>query len=243
MHPNNGSWVSPYREFSSRLLASVVSIVVLMAFSASPAFAQAGAPNYVFQDLVTSPIAILGNRVIGYTGGSTGHGYLYDIALGTYQTLPAAPGSNVSIPYGIDGDDVVGFYFPNWPSPPVHGFIYNLVSGSWTTIDYPGVVPGGTTIQAKSGDYIVGSYGNGNGYVSRISTGVFTTIIASTGESVSPYGISGDQVVGNYFLNGVVRGFIYRISTGGLCRSPIPRRSPPAATTGHMRWASKATKS
>ena len=74
----------------------------------------------------------------------------------TYTTLDV-PGASLTHAYGIDGDNIVGYYIDG---SSYHGFSYD--GTTYTTIDVPGALQ--TYAWGISGDNIVGSYIDGSGY-------------------------------------------------------------------------------
>jgi hypothetical protein len=63
-------------------------------------------------------MGISGNNLVGYT--FSGHGFLYD---GINLTYIDVPGASETRAYGIDGDNIVGFYYADGQ---YHGFLYTI---------------------------------------------------------------------------------------------------------------------
>ncbi|HUY87899.1 MAG TPA: hypothetical protein VMV10_04105 [Pirellulales bacterium] len=107
--------------------------------------------------------AIDGNNVLGtYRAGSGSHAFLYDItkpadAAASYTTLSIPVPSNANNVWvtDISGNDVVGYYdFHNVAGG--QGFIYDIGSGGFTTLDDP--LGTYTAPAAISDGNIVGTY-------------------------------------------------------------------------------------
>ena len=54
---------------------------------------------------------------------------------GSWTTLDA-PGATGTVAFGIDGDNIVGYYWVGTGGSGVHGFLYD--GTSWNTLDAPG---------------------------------------------------------------------------------------------------------
>src|SRR5208283_4025992 len=85
-------------------------------------------------------------------------------------TLDDPLGTLTTCPFGIDGNNIVGFYRDSSDNN-THGFLYN--GSTYTTIDDPLAGPGGTYPYGISGNNIVGSYldssGNYHGFITTVS--------------------------------------------------------------------------
>ena len=77
-----------------------------------------------------------GSKIVGQFGDNTGeHGFLDEN--NTWTELDYRSSIYVSIPYGIDGDNIVGTYL-SWFSnieARYHGFLYD--GSNWESFDYP----------------------------------------------------------------------------------------------------------
>ena len=105
----------------------------------------------------TTPFGIDGNNIVGNYQNSSGiFGFLYN---GSSYTTLTFPSSLDTIASGISGNNIVGYYNQN-------GFIYNISTASFTTLNNPaganGITPGGI-----SGNNIVGTYWYGGGAAAR----------------------------------------------------------------------------
>lgn len=109
-----------------------------------------------------------GSRVVGYYSDANRHmhGFVYDIAAKTYTSLddPLAGIAGTSA-QGIFGNLVVGWYYGNINNPNTgydfHGFIFDLATDSYTTVEPPGG-SGRTVINGIYGNTIVGTYDTGS---------------------------------------------------------------------------------
>jgi hypothetical protein len=111
-----------------------------------------------------------------------------------------APGASDTYAYGIDGDNIVGFYYDDSGS---HGFLYDGIN--WTTIDVPGA--GATYVTGIDGDNIVGYDSLGHGFLFDGTN--FTTLDMPGAESTYIFGIDGDNIVGFYEDGSHRHGFLY----------------------------------
>jgi hypothetical protein len=168
--------------------------------------------------LFTSAYGISGATVVGIydTGTSSAlikNGFSYKN--GAYQTINY-PGAVDSAAYGADGTNIVGQYFTS-STGFSNGFLD--ANGTFSTIDDPN---GAATIvnaiagNTEGGFYIASSTGNENGFIDQ--NGTYTTIddpLGTGGTTVT--GISGNLIVGNYFVNTSndpeEHGFVYNGST------------------------------
>jgi hypothetical protein len=128
---------------------------------------------------------------------------------GTWTTLnfPGADGTTrIS---GIDGSNLVGSYDH-------HGFVYNMTTQNWTTIDAPGATY--TRIYGIDGSNLVGSSTlNGEYLNSFLYDGTTWLTLDVPG---SPTGIYGNIIVGSYtttihYDNGAIgvfsHGYVYTV--------------------------------
>ena len=113
------------------------------------------------------------------------------------------PSSLQTFAYGIDGNNIVGSYYSS--SDHDYGFLYNISTGIYTTLNDPLGVDG-TEALGVSGNHIVGHYFDNhnqyNGFLYDISTGSFTTLNDPLGvNGTGATGISGNHIVGFLFLH------------------------------------------
>ena len=110
-----------------------------------------------------------GNYIIGnyLDFNDNTYGFIYDMATGTYTTLippgTMASGGNVyvlSFANAVDANMVVGSFVD--ASGTYHGFIYNIATGSYTTVDPAGSTH--TELSAVSGNNAVGFYTDSSGH-------------------------------------------------------------------------------
>ena len=115
------------------------------------------------------------------------------------------PKSSRTEAIGIDGGNIVGFYYG---AEGERGFLYDLATDTWTSLSFPGA--DSTTPYAIDGKNIVGYYvvsGERHGFLYNMATNGWTTIGLS-GETYA-YGIDGNIVVGCYGSPGAYKGFLY----------------------------------
>jgi hypothetical protein len=133
---------------------------------------------------------------------------LFEIILGlilvTFNTAYASPGAWITLDYpdaqqtyigSVDGSNIAGTYMDTaWN---YHGFLYD--GANWTTIDEPGV--SNTYISGIDGSNLVGS-----SKLYNMTTQTWTTLNVPG----NIYGISGNNLVGNYSIDyGNSYGFLY----------------------------------
>jgi hypothetical protein len=127
---------------------------------------------------------------------------------GTWTEL-TKPGANTTLPYGIDGDNIVGWYNQSGD----HGFRYD--GSTWYTLNVPGAK--NTYAQGISGSSIVGYYAdksfNYRGFLYDGSAWI--TLNAPGAEATFAYDIEGSNIVGRYKLasSSYYSGFLYDGST------------------------------
>ncbi len=129
--------------------------------------------------------------------------------------VPGALGTAV---YGIDGNNIVGYYYDSTTS---HGFLYD--GTTFTTLDHPDQVFG-TAAYGISGNTIVGTYYTGqqfgqvvfvynHGFTYDTLSQAYTTLddpLAQSAGATSANGVSGTTVVGDFFDDANVdHGFAY----------------------------------
>ncbi|HEY1718651.1 MAG TPA: hypothetical protein VGH42_10235, partial [Verrucomicrobiae bacterium] len=170
----------------------------------------------------TYPNGISGNYIVGaYNDGTGFYGFFYD---GTNYTTLNDPLSNLANggtrAEGISGNYITGYYWDG--SGGSHGFLYNMTTSNYTTLDDPSAITsGGTQAYGISGNYIVGYYGDAagsHGFLYAMSTSHYTTLNdplsdESQGGTIAS-GVSGNLIAGNYYdTNGESHGFLYNMAT------------------------------
>jgi hypothetical protein len=168
---------------------------------------------------------ISGTNTVGYyiDASSAYHGYVNNNTGWTVLDDPSATVGTIAA--GIDGNNIVGNYGTATSSPSVtaaNGFIYNIASSSWTTIDDPNASYGyGTHPQAISGNDVVGYYYDStaaaHGFLYNTTTNAWTTLdapSAALGIGTLAFGISGNNIVGYYYdSSDALHGFLYNIGS------------------------------
>jgi hypothetical protein len=98
---------------------------------------------------------------------------------------------------GIDGNNIVGYYFDTSFLGTGHGFLYNMATNLWKTLSEPNAGRDGTFATGISGNIVVGWYDDINrtqfGFEYNIATNTWTTL------SYFPLGIQGNKTVGYYY--------------------------------------------
>jgi probable HAF family extracellular repeat protein len=142
----------------------------------------------------------IGQSVYGISGSTmVGTGGLYD---GTTWTPFVYPGSWNTMPRGISGNDVVGYWQEElyvWPRRPIdHGFLYS--NGNWISLDYPGAHS--TIAYGVSNGKVVGGYFDSSGqHAFLYYDGTWTTLdYPGTSAGTTAYGICGNYIVGGTYL-------------------------------------------
>jgi PEP-CTERM motif len=160
----------------------------------------------------TSPHAIYGHNIVGtYTDAlSIPHGFIYDGT--TYTTLDDPLGNGVyrTVPYGISGDDTVGFFSEDGK---YHGFLYS--GAMFTTLDDPMAGSGvaqGTFASGIEGGTIVGTYIDAlsipHGFIYNGTT--YKTLDDPLGEyGTNVWGISAGNIVGMFSNSTGFHGFLF----------------------------------
>jgi len=155
---------------------------------------------------------ISGNNIVGFylpSGdplGALNLGFLYDN--GTFYTIRPYYGYHGlnSEANGIDGSHSVGAY--TYFSP-AQGFLYDMITNSYTTLDDP-LATNGTVLNGISGNTIVGGYEDGTGDHGFLYDGTsYTTLddpLATKGTFAN--GINGNNIVGYYIDATGNHGFI-----------------------------------
>jgi hypothetical protein len=123
---------------------------------------------------------------------------------------PAAMDTHAS---DISDGNIIGSY-SMWTDGP-HGFLYNVTSHAWTTLDYPGGTAGTfSTVQGISGNTVVGTHtntsgGNFHGSVYSITSNTWTSLDYPGALNTWASGIDGNNIVGSYTSSSHWRGFLY----------------------------------
>jgi hypothetical protein len=170
-----------------------------------------------------------GGRIVGAYRDSSGilRGFAYEN--GAFQTINPPNASNSTLfesgsgARGVSGPNIVGGYavdvgeHAQW-----HSFLYD--GANYATFDYPGATE--SFAQDIDGNRIVGFYVSAGGYHSYYYDGSnFETIDdPSMGiNHVSARGISGNKIVGDYYLNGLLglNGFIYEAGAYTTFKVPL----------------------
>jgi hypothetical protein len=135
-------------------------------------------------------------------------GFIYNRNSYKYSSL--IYGSLLTSPQGISGDNIVGYYENSSGLPLYQGFLYNMTSKHWTTLNYPEAI--NTYVEDISGNYIVGSFNYSSdhrqGFLYNGST--WTTLNYPEAYATYVTGISGNKIIG-YYAASNVHGFIYTI--------------------------------
>jgi hypothetical protein len=126
-------------------------------------------PSFNAKGVVASGINNAGDIGGSYapSSGATQLGFL-DIG-GTFYSLDDPNSNGFTVPLGINNNgEIVGDY--QGATGPIHGFIYNLSSNTWQTIDDPDASNTGSTTVSSTNDsgVLVGYYSDGtstNGFL------------------------------------------------------------------------------
>jgi hypothetical protein len=150
-------------------------------------------------------LGICGNDIVGYYQDSSGtsHGFLYNRLTSAFANinhpLASSGGEQTgTAPTGISGGKIVGTYFDAGEK----GFLYD--GTTFTTIDGPAGNTW-TSLTGIDGQNIVGISSLGT-FIYDSST--YKMLEYPSANSTQIYGISGDQVVGAYWISGNTHGFI-----------------------------------
>jgi len=179
------------------------------------------------------PFGISGTNIVGqyYDSSSRSHVFLYNLSTSAYTTLDdpnaaSSPSGGIvgTFPWGISGNNVVGGYYGS--SDDFHGFVYNLSTSVWTTLDDPNAAQNqslkGTVANAISGNYAVGNYSDSadvfHGFLYNISTQNYMTLddplVGSNTVGTVPTGIDGNTIFGEHTdASNAFCPFLYDIST------------------------------
>lgn len=116
-------------------------------------------------------------------------------------TLIGPPGALSSMVDGFDGRTVGGMYWTAVnPWSPARGYVYDVVGATYLTFD----LPHGGPFNAVSGTTVVGNYATGfystEGYLYDAATSRYIPVQAPGATSTYAADISGNYVVGDYWL-------------------------------------------
>lgn len=200
---------------STFLLAATISVQAQYTFTTLPAING----NY--------PVAygISGSNVVGWVhvpSDNGSQGFIYNMKSGTY-TIFSVPGASQTFPGGISGDKIAGYC--QLESTPFgttenYGFVYVVDVNTFIVFSM------GPNTQAFgiSGDNVVGSAGewpNSQGFVYNIVSNTYTLLTVPGAEATIPYGISGTNIVGEYYTGeSYPEGFLYNGSTYATLNGP-----------------------
>jgi hypothetical protein len=159
----------------------------------------------------TSILGIDGNNIIGSADGGTC--FVYNLS--TFdQTIIESPAAVLTYANGIDGANIVGSYIDigSLLNPPdsvwQHGFIYDMTTQIWLTLDMPGAR--GTRIGGIDGGNIVG-WGLGS-FVYNMTTDTWILLNVPGAGTTYVQDIDRDNIVGYYLDDSLhTHGFLYTI--------------------------------
>ncbi len=174
----------------------------------------------------TELTGIDGGNIVGYDNSLPG-GFLYNGS--TFTPIDGPAGAYSPEPQGISGSNVIGIYWAQSPSSPIHSFIFD--GSTYQTLDDPlASSVAGTVAIGTSGSYVVGAYYNAQGH-GFIYNGSFTTLDYPSTGTVNVLGtqltaIQGNEIVGDYtYYDGSTnqtRGFIYDMAKGQFTPLDLP---------------------
>jgi len=148
-----------------------------------------------------------GDNLVGSYYDIRWHGFIYSLSSQKWTTIDV-PGTSSMQPYGIDGNNVVGY---SWDGNNWNGFIYNMIAETYTSLSKPGVehlYPTGI-----SGGNITGRYKESGlgwrGFIYNMETQTYTTINAPGASDTIARGIDGNLIVGHYDGS---RSFLYNMT-------------------------------
>jgi hypothetical protein len=106
---------------------------------------------------------IYGNVVVGYYFGPLLHGFYHVLGTTNYVTLDDpvgyTNGSSSTMASGVSGPNIVGTYMDQIHDTGSYGFVYNMVTSNYTTLENPNGVRAGAsvmTLYGIDGNNIVG---------------------------------------------------------------------------------------
>lgn len=184
-----------------------------------------------------------GSNIVGSATTLPG-GFLYNGSVFTQIVHPL--GVNGTYPHGISGNNIVGYFEDSAGKD--HGFVYNLSTSAYTTLDdpnAPSLPHRGTYAAGISGDSIVGHYCDSSsschGFMYNLSTSAYTTLDDPKAALTSPIDVSGNYVVGLYYDSaGDGHGFLYNVSAQNYTTLDDPLGWRHTATNG-IAWYTAAT--
>lgn len=128
-----------------------------------------------------------------------------EFAKADWVTLDA-PGALQTLPWAVDGDNLVGYYYDSSTEFVARGFLYD--GTTWSTIDAPGARY--TYTWGIDGGNIVGWCGGDAVYYAFLYDGAnWTTLTAPGKYLVQPMDIDGNNIVGRYNDASGRHGFLY----------------------------------
>lgn len=168
--------------------------------------------------LFTIAHSTFGDQVVGNydTRLATGNAMIYTISTGTYATNNKQ-GAVSTTAYGVYGDMIAGGYANVGPGGGgigfEHGYLYNQVTGTWTTYDHPEAIIThleGITGAGRSGEYnMVADWVTPDGvvhagvlHVDALGVPTWYEITIPGASLVSSNSAYGDTVVGIYLTPG-----------------------------------------
>jgi hypothetical protein len=182
----------------------------------------------------TEPTGISNTNIVGQYQDSSGviHGFLYNGSFlynsttnwTTLDDPSAGSGSGQgTLPFGISDTNIVGGYYAS--DGTTHGFLYNLVTSNWTTLNDPLDSGGGTFLGGIDGTNIVGSFWNASGinHGCLYNGKTWTTLNDPLGvDGTFVWRISGTNMVGLYRPFGDTNnGFLYDGRTWTTMDDPL----------------------
>ncbi|MCK0209767.1 autotransporter domain-containing protein [Starkeya koreensis] len=172
--------------------------------------------------LFTIAHSTFGNQAVGNydTQLDTGHGFIYNIKEGTYDTYKA-PGAVSTTIYGVYGDKIAGGYYEaemGGGIGPEHGYVYDQLTETFWNYDHPGAVAThfeGITGAGRGGQYnLVVNWIDADGnvhpavlHINELGHGTWYEIDIPQ-ENVSANSMYGDKVVGVYTDAEGVHGYL-----------------------------------
>lgn len=175
--------------------------------------------------LFTIAHSTFGNQIVGNydTQLDTGHGFIYNIKDGTYDTYEA-PGAVSTTIYGVYGDKIAGGYFEaaiGGGVGPEHSYVYDQLTDTFRNYDHPLAVAThfeGISGAGKSGEYnVVVNWIDADGnvhpavlHIDALGIGTWYEIDIPQ-NNVSANSIYGDKVIGVYTDADGVHGYLATI--------------------------------
>jgi len=200
-----------------RTLLFLSAVLVVMTFSGVAHTGDVYTKLNVPDSCNTYAYGIDGNNIVGtYRKVGVSNDYyvfLYDITTSTYTILPDSPVSYYPGVVDIDGNNIVGCY----KDDDHHGFLYNIDSKTYTTLDVPG--SDYTHAYGIDGNNIVGYYWDEDDdtyhvFIYNIDSKKYTTLyVADALWRPGVVRIDGNNIVGYHTDNTGSHSFIYNIDS------------------------------